>query len=62
MLKKINEADILTERYKGHSWNEISKELMWSELASHTGYYNESCYVVLCDRFDNCIKVCLLEQ
>ena len=62
MSVTANEAKYLTDLYKGKSWSEISSQLSWSNQVSHTGYYKNKCYVVVCNRQDICKEVCLLEQ
>jgi len=59
-MEIVNEADYLTDKYKGKTFKEIAINFDHSHYMSHTVTYNTLHYIIVCDRFDVCTKVLLL--
>ena len=56
----INEAQELTEKYKGWKWTDIAKIFGRNDINSSTIHYNHQAYIVVLDRLDKCKVIRLL--
>lgn len=51
-----NDADYLTKKYKGLTWDELYKNFEHWDQKSHTVRYENKYYICSCDRYDVCEK------
>lgn len=55
----INEANILTEKYRGKKFDEIMKDFTIKDIKTCSVVYNDKHYFIILDRLDFCKKFIL---
>ena len=55
----INEANILTEKYRGKKFDEIMKDFTVKDIKTCSVVYNDQHYFIILDRLDFCKKFIL---
>lgn len=55
----INEANVLTEKYRGMKFNDIIKDFAVVDIKTCSVVYNDQHYFIVLDRLDCCTKFLL---
>lgn len=58
----VNKYKDLEKMYLGKRWVDITKDFIHYDTASHSVKYENQMYFIICDRFDRCIAVNIIES